>query len=43
MRNLAILSVIFEDTPGFSNNFIDDFDLMNVPNPGIPKVKNFFS
>jgi hypothetical protein len=38
MKNIAILSVVFEDTPGVNNNFINDFDLINMPNPGIPFV-----
>ena len=42
MKNIAILSVIFEDTPGMTNNFISDFDLTSIPNPGIKHVKSFF-
>lgn len=42
MKNIAILSVVFEDSPGVNNNFINDFDLINMPNPGIPQVSQFF-
>lgn len=43
MKNLAVLSFIVEDVPGGRNRFIDEFDVLNLPNPGVPHVNNFFS
>lgn len=43
MRNIAILSFIFEDTPGHNSQEIMNWNLLNLPNPGIPQVDDFFN
>lgn len=42
MRNGAILSFIIEDTPGYSVSELENWDLLNIPNPGVPNVSQFF-
>ena len=42
MRNLAILSFIFESSPGSNNLAIGNWNLLNIPNPGIPESTDFF-
>jgi hypothetical protein len=42
MKMMAILSFIYEDTPGSINTELSNWDLLNLPNPGIPRVNDFF-
>lgn len=35
MRNLAILSFVYEDTPGSEVTEINNWDLLNIPNPEV--------
>jgi len=39
---MAILSIIYENIPGAVVNEIGNWDLLNLPNPGMPIVHNFF-
>jgi len=41
-RNQAVVSFLFEQTPGKTNNAISEWNLINLPNPGIPVVEEFF-
>ena len=42
MKNRAILSMIYENTPGVIATEIGNWNLLNLPNPGMPIVHNFF-
>jgi hypothetical protein len=36
------LAFVFEQAPGKSNPAISEFNLINLPNPGVPNVEEFF-
>ena len=36
MKNSAILAFIVEDVPGANVLELNNWDLLNVPNPGVP-------
>ena len=36
MKNAAILSFIIEDSPGENISELNNWDLLNLPNPGVP-------
>jgi hypothetical protein len=42
MKNGAVLSFIVEDIPGANVAELMNWDLLNVPNPGVKKVDSFF-
>ena len=42
MKNMAILSIIFESQPGKNSLELTNWNLLNLPNPGIPAVVDFF-
>jgi len=42
MKNRAILSMIYENTPGVIATEIGNWNLLNLPNPGVPHVNSFF-
>ena len=42
MKNQAVLSFIFENYPGKTNPSINEWNLLNLPNPGIPEVNEDF-
>jgi carbonic anhydrase len=42
MKNMAILSIIFESQPGKNSLELTNWNLLNLPNPGIPSVVDFF-
>jgi hypothetical protein len=42
MRNGAVLSFIVEDIPGANVAELMNWDLLNVPNPGVKTVTAFF-
>jgi carbonic anhydrase len=42
MRQQAILSVLFATDPGAQNAAIDEWNILNVPNPKNPRVNEFF-
>lgn len=41
-KNQAVVSFLFESTPGKSNEAISEWNLINLPNPGVPQVEEFF-
>ena len=43
MKNSAILAFIVEDVPGYNIAELNNWDLLNVPNPGVPFSNTFFS
>ena len=43
MKNSAILAFIVEDVPGANVLELNNWDLLNVPNPGVPFSETFFS
>ena len=42
MKNGATLAFIVEDIPGANVAELMNWDLLNVPNPGVSAVNNFF-
>jgi len=42
MRNMAIVSIIFESQPGKNSLELTNWNLLNLPNPGTPSVVDFF-
>jgi hypothetical protein len=42
MKNQAILSFIVEDSPGDLVQEINNWNLLNLPNPQVDKVNDFF-
>ena len=43
MKNGAVFSFIVEDTPGANVAELLNWDLLNVPNPGVPFASTFFN
>jgi hypothetical protein len=42
MKKQAILSIIYESSPGDSVDEISNWNLLNLPNIEVSKVENFF-
>jgi len=41
MKNQAVLSFIYEDVPGESVTEINNWDLLNLPSPGVARPYTF--
>jgi carbonic anhydrase len=42
-KNQAVLSFLFEDVPGKINEAVNEWNIINLPNPKVPEVNEFFS